>query len=155
LVLALADLLDDRNVAPTDLFDGEGTVSVPGGEVELRLLRTALSTEPPRRPRPAGANAQRAWLENIRDTWPERLQRQSYGRFHKTKAAMVEADARVGKSLGLDADRTAAEMAWLWNKPLSVERDELAGTDANAQRRGQITRQLKEQLRKVVADGDD
>jgi hypothetical protein len=145
---------------------------------------------------------------------------------------MVEADIRIGKSLGLDADRTAAEMTYLWGKPLSVVRDELAaqqhpvtavelvkdsehggyvtpdgryrvrrglyefhgrkqwrvddttGTttsgfatvmwpnladakeyiaelleeealDANRKRRGHITRQLKAELQKVIADGHD
>jgi hypothetical protein len=154
VTLALADLLG-RRVAPAELFEGTGKVSVPGGEVELRLLRSALSAEAPGRPRPASADAQRAWLENIRATWPKRLQEQPYGRFHKTKAAMVEADVRIAKSLGLDADRAAAEMAYMWNKPLSVERDTRAGPGANRQQRGQVTRALKEELRKVVADGDD
>ena len=42
-----------------------------------------------------------------------------------------------------------------WSKPrppLSVERDERAGAGANRQARGQVTRQLKEELRKVIAD---
>jgi hypothetical protein len=46
-------------------------------------------------------------------------------------------------------------MAWLWGQSLSAKRDELAGADANAQRRGQISRQLKEQLRKAIIDGND
>jgi hypothetical protein len=143
--------------------------------------------------------------------------------------AMVEADVRIGKSLGLDADRTAAEMAYLWVKPLSVVRDERAAqqhpmttvelirdtehggyvtadgrwrvfrdldatpakywwitgpgnplgarrfgvrslasakehiaeqleaeaVEANRKRRGHITRELKAELQKVIADGHD
>jgi hypothetical protein len=39
---------------------------------------------------------------------------------------MVEADVRIGKSLGLDRAMTARWMAHLWKHPLSVERDERA-----------------------------
>ena len=154
LVLALEDLLD-RRVAPTELFEGTGTVKVAGREVELPLLRTVLSDKPPRRPEPDTSQLN-AWMEHIQATWPDRLLHQTgFLKIHWTKLAMTEADLRIGKSLGLDPLRTAGEMTYLWGHPLSAERDRRAGADANAQARGQISRQLKEELRKVIADGDD
>ena len=153
LIMALEDLLG-RPVAPTELFKGPGSVLVGSSEVELRFLRTVLSDKPVRRPKP-DVSELNAWTDRIQETWPKRLREAPYGPFHHTKAAMTETDLRIGKSLGLDADRTAAEMAYLWGHPLSVERDNRASSGANAQARGQISRQLKEDLRKVIADGDD
>ena len=153
LTLALADLLD-RPVAPTELFEGSGKVAMPGGEIELRIVRSTLSSEPPRRPKLLTAELD-AWVADMEATWPDRLMKMAAGKIRKTSAAMREADVRIGKSLGLDAYRTAAEMAYLWGKPLSVVRDEQAGTHANAQRRGQVSRQLKAELKKVIHDGND
>jgi hypothetical protein len=147
LTLALADLLG-RPVAPSELFAGSGPVSTPGGEIELRLLRTVLAGEAPRRPRPQTPGIDE-FIDKVK-TWPEPLQNAPSGPYRKTLAAMVEADIRAGKSLGLDRALTAAWMAYLWRKPLSAERDERAGARANAQARGQISRQLKAELAAVI-----
>jgi hypothetical protein len=142
LCLALSDLLG-RPVTPAELFEGD------------RVLQSVVSAEPVRRPKPAGAEDIKAWLEHMQATWPDRLMQLASGKIRTTRAAMVEADLRIGKSLGLDPYRTAAEMFDLWKRPLSVERDARAGPDATKQQRGHITRQLKDELRKVVSDGDD
>ena len=65
----------------------------------------------------------------------------------RTSAAMTETDIRIGRSLGWDRQRTAAEMYLRWKRPLSAERDRRARAGANQQARGQITRTLKNQLR--------
>ena len=46
-------------------------------------------------------------------------------------------------------------MADAWGCSLSAKRDQLAGPDVSAQRRGIITRQLREELRKTLDDGND
>jgi hypothetical protein len=46
-------------------------------------------------------------------------------------------------------------MAALWRRTFTAERDNRAGPDANAQRRGQISRQLKADLQEVINDGND
>jgi hypothetical protein len=153
LVLALEDLLD-RPVAPTELFDGSGKVKVAGRDIELRLLRTLLSDQRVKRPKPDMSELN-AWMDRIEATWPDYLLQVPLGTVHDTKAAMTEADLRIGKGLGWDADRTAAEMAARWGHPLSVERDKRAGARANAQARGQISRRLKAELREATSDGDD
>jgi hypothetical protein len=148
LTLALRDLLG-REVVPAELFDGAGKVRVGSGDVQLHLLRSVLSGEPPKRPKP-DTSAVTAWINDMHATWPDRLMDLAAGKIRKTSAAMREADIKIGKSLGLDEYRTAAEMAYLWGKPLSAVRDEIAGADANAQRRGQVSRQLKAELVKVI-----
>ena len=40
----------------------------------------------------------------------------------------------------------------LWRKPFSQERDRLAGPDANKQKRGQVSRTLRAELEKAIAD---
>src|SRR5262249_21677612 len=66
-----------------------------------------------------------------------------------------EADLRVNKSIGVDRGLGAALMAKLWGKPFSDERDQRAEPDANAQRKGQISRQLKAELQEVIPDGNN
>ena len=153
LTLALGDLLDRPDLAPTELLQGEGPVAVPGGEVDLALLRSVLSDKRVRRPKP-DKSAQVEFIERVWATWPERLQKLGGSGIHETKGLMTEADVRIGKSLGLDPDRTAAEMYFLWKRPLTVERNARAGAGANAQARGQISRTLKADLRRAVTDGD-
>jgi hypothetical protein len=65
-----------------------------------------------------------------------------------------EADERICKAIGVDREIGAAAMAKLWKWTFVVERDRRAGPDANAQRRGRITRQLKAELQEVISDGD-
>ena len=153
LVLALKDLLG-RDVSPAELFEGRGKVAMPGGDIELHMLRSMLSDQPPQRPKPNTSEIT-DWIKDMQATWPKRLMDLPAARIHQTSAEMREADLRVGKSFGLDTYRTAAEMAYLWGKPLSAVRDEQAGPNAKAQRRGQISRQLKAELEKIVRNGDD
>jgi transcriptional regulator with XRE-family HTH domain len=75
-------------------------------------------------------------------------------RVQKTSQALREADWRLCKQLGIDRDFGAAVMTKLWGHAFSDERDQRAGSDANAQRRGQISRQLKAQLEEAISDGD-
>jgi transcriptional regulator with XRE-family HTH domain len=65
-----------------------------------------------------------------------------------------EADWRLCKQLGISREHGAAVMTELWGHTFSAERDKRAGADANAQRRGQISRQLKVELEKAITDGN-
>jgi transcriptional regulator with XRE-family HTH domain len=63
---------------------------------------------------------------------------------------------RLAKRLEIDADRLLAESYRLWEgRTFSEQRDRLAGPDANAQKRGRISRELRAQLEKAMIDGDD
>jgi hypothetical protein len=67
----------------------------------------------------------------------------------------VESDERMCKRIGVEPDIGAAAMANRWRRTFTAERDRRAGPDANAQRRGQISRQLQAELQKALSDGDD
>src|SRR5271166_4488626 len=59
------------------------------------------------------------------------------------------------KRLGVAPETAAYSMGRLWGQPFSDERDYRAGPDANAQRRGQISRALQNELRERMAlDGN-
>jgi transcriptional regulator with XRE-family HTH domain len=62
---------------------------------------------------------------------------------------------RLAQRLGVSRDWLAAVSFRLWHKPFSQERDLIAGTDANKQKRGQATRALQAQLEEALADGND
>lgn len=71
--------------------------------------------------------------------------------FVETRSSFREADMRLCKALDIDRDFGAAVMAKLWEHTFSAERDERAGSDANAQRRGQVSRQLKAELKEAIS----
>jgi transcriptional regulator with XRE-family HTH domain len=77
----------------------------------------------------------------------------------KNLAAAGEAEQRAARELGLTALEMAAHSAKLWDGlTLSQERDRIAGTGANPQKRGRVSRDLKDRLRRAVegvSRGDD
>jgi hypothetical protein len=68
-------------------------------------------------------------------------------------------EERLAQRLGIGHDQLAMESWLLWRRSFSDKRDELAGADANAQKRGRISRklqiELQAELEKARADGDD
>jgi hypothetical protein len=62
---------------------------------------------------------------------------------------------RVAQRLKISRDRLAAVSFRLWQHTFSEERDRRAGPDANQQKKGRITRELRAELEKAIADGDD
>jgi len=66
-----------------------------------------------------------------------------------------EAEARIAKGLGISALRMRWESAYLWKNSFSAERDRRAGPDANAQKRGRVSRELKAELRASISRGNN
>jgi transcriptional regulator with XRE-family HTH domain len=64
-------------------------------------------------------------------------------------------EERVAAGLGISTDQLCDVSLRLWNTTLATQRDRLAGPNASAQRKGQITRQLKAELEKAITDGND
>lgn len=62
---------------------------------------------------------------------------------------------RLASRLGISRDRLASASFRLWQKTFSERRDQLAGPDANAQKRGQVARRLRAELEKALADGNN
>ena len=65
------------------------------------------------------------------------------------------AEQRLAKSLGVSGSRLADLSSQLWGKTFSEERDHRAGPDANQQKRGQVSRQLRAELEKALTDGNN
>lgn len=67
-------------------------------------------------------------------------------------------EQRIAKELEISPYSLAVLSLKLWGSSFSAARDRQAGTNANAQRRGQVTRQMKQGLRRALeelSDGDD
>lgn len=127
----LADLLDgdgDVTLIPPDATDPDG-----GLVQSLARLREALSGEPV-----MGLGEATVWA----------------GAVEVRQRKLREADIRICRSLGVDPAVGAKAMLKLWNRTFSSERDERSEPGDNAQRRGQISRQLKAELHKELARGN-
>jgi transcriptional regulator with XRE-family HTH domain len=67
-------------------------------------------------------------------------------------------EERTGKALGISSTELADWSAALWERTFSEERDRRAGEGANAQKRGQVTRQMRAELHAAIQaakHGDD
>lgn len=60
------------------------------------------------------------------------------------------AEDRIRRALGIPPMLLATVSASLWERTLSQERDRRAGAGANAQKRGQITRQMRAELEAAI-----
>jgi hypothetical protein len=169
LCWAFGDLLD-RPVSLADLFAGDGPVTLtPGVTISLAHLRAALTGQPLESP-PIGlllaregvavagleleASDIRAHRRRIAKD-PNRRQILPNPRVQRVASSMLEADYRMAHSLGLDVDRAAEEMEALWGQSFTAKRDHRAGPDANPQKRGRISRELKAELQEAINRGDD
>jgi hypothetical protein len=160
LAVALTDVTE-QPVTLADLFTTQGRVAINERlTVDVSKVAAALSGAPVEatiseltgeRERAKAAAAE--WQAG-QDSWPPALQRVSRGRYRAILAEFSDSDARLARSLGVDRSTAAAAMAVVWGKTFVARRDELAGPDANAQKRGRIARELKARLQEVI-DGDD
>jgi len=156
--VTLADLLAGHGfVELTDILD-----TVPTGWV-ADVCRGRASTWPP---------ADEYW----RDAWP--VQEVEPGvlkrRAARTAAAVKQAAAQmaevgeldVAERSGLTEHRLAqrldisrallADVSYrLWNGTFSEERDRRAGAEANQQKRGRVSRELRAELEEALTDGND
>ncbi|MCV6968987.1 helix-turn-helix domain-containing protein [Mycobacterium bohemicum] len=62
---------------------------------------------------------------------------------------------RLAQRLGISRERLADISYRLWNGTFSEVRDHRAGPDANQQKKGRISRELRTELEKALADGND
>lgn len=66
------------------------------------------------------------------------------------------AEDRLAQRLGISRDRLAAVSFKRWQgSTFSEERDRRAGADANQQKRGRISRELRAELEEALTDGND
>jgi hypothetical protein len=168
LCVAFSDLLD-RPVSLADLLAGDGLVTLSAeATVKLADLRAALAGQPigippigPLLDDPIAAEAmKRGGIEvsDLRASVRKQLAADPHAglslrpRVAKVRNSFLEADYRMAGSLGLDVNRAAEVMHTLWGRSFSDERDRRGGPDANPQKRGRISRELKAEL-KEATDG--
>jgi hypothetical protein len=60
--------------------------------------------------------------------------------------AVTDQDQRFAKSVGINVVALHFWALALWGRPFAEERDHRAGTDANAQKRGRVTRDMKQEI---------
>ncbi len=65
------------------------------------------------------------------------------------------ADDRAAHDLGVKPNELLFYAMRLWGSSFSGERDRRAGADANAQKRGQISRTMKDELQEAISRGND
>ncbi|CRK54417.1 conserved hypothetical protein [Rhodococcus sp. RD6.2] len=70
-------------------------------------------------------------------------------------SASGSTEERIHRALRISPALLAAVSAALWGRSFSDERDARAGANANAQKRGQITRRLQAELKGELDNGDD
>lgn len=134
-----------RSVSLRDLLAGDGDV-VLNDELTAPLseLRDTVSSRPVR----AGETATTRKLTRGRPSARELAEA-------TVRIEFREADFRVCKKLGVTPEQGALAMGRLWAHTFSTERDRQAEPGANAQRLGNISRELQEQLAEELARGDN
>jgi transcriptional regulator with XRE-family HTH domain len=155
-----------RPLRIADLLEGDQPVRIGNRTVGLPEIRAALTggeVEPARGPNYSELmqNMLQSQAEFFADveTWPDRIQLGRQGPWHNAYRTCMDADHRIARRLavlcGVTPSRVIAEMGYLWNHSLTVERDRIAHPDASAQKRGRITRTLAADLERSINRGDD
>jgi transcriptional regulator with XRE-family HTH domain len=152
-----------RPVSLAELVTGEGQVNINDKlSFDKSALRAALSGETVSAPAipdllPAEEVHELASLLSSQTNfhWSDRLRAVHPDLRRDVLRDFNESDARMCKNIGVDQVLGATAMAALWRRTFTAERDNRAGPDANAQRRGQISRQLKADLQEVINGGND
>ena len=65
------------------------------------------------------------------------------------------AEQRLAKALGVSGSRLAELSSQLWGSTFSDERNRRAGVGANQQKKARASREMKTEIEKAIADGDD
>jgi transcriptional regulator with XRE-family HTH domain len=158
----------ETDVALADLVQSDGFVSLtdnsqPRGSVLQELIR-----------------GERSWNDltvsemghtaHMTDKQVNAIVREGFSRMSRDLSPYPDAPlaevAAISERGGLDEDRVAkrlnistnllAAASWhLWRRSFSEERDRRAGSDANPQKRGRVSRELQHELSEELARGDD
>jgi transcriptional regulator with XRE-family HTH domain len=129
----------EQSVTLADLFAGSGDVQLNDKlTVDVLALADAMTGQP-------------VIEGGVQQTLPNLL-RTLASQLHEDLLIEEcrESDTRLLRSIGVTPERGTAAMAELWGHTFSAERDRRAGPDANAQRKGQVSRQLKTELETLL-----
>jgi transcriptional regulator with XRE-family HTH domain len=162
LVAEALGVTTKRRVELADLFDGPGRVTVSDGvTMDLGELRAVLRGKKVKLTLNDLAGARKRLIEEAGDAaeadfdkWHPTLQHVNPALRQRVYIDFTEADYRLAHSLDVSPANAAAAMAYRWRKTFVAERNRLAGVNANPQRRGRVSRELKAELRKVLGSDD-
>lgn len=167
-LLAVANTLGDLTEGPVrlaDLFAGEGRVEITETlTLDLAKVREALTGAPVTSTagdRPGGVDevvaaairAAERMGEDLGEVRPNATRAEAE-RASRLLADFADADFKAAKSLGVGRLAAALGMSELWGKTFVAERDQRAGINANAQRKGRVARELKDELRGWISGND-
>ncbi len=65
------------------------------------------------------------------------------------------AEQRLAKALGVSGSQLAELSSQLWGNTFSDERDQRAGAGANQQKKARVSRELRAEIERAIADGDN
>ena len=83
--------------------------------------------------------------------FPLRLRRHDAEKLQRSGLA----EQRLAKALSIDESRLAKLSSHLWRNTFSEERDRRAGIGANRQKKARVSRELRSEIEKALADGHD
>ena len=155
LSAAFSDLRGEP-VLLSDWFAGESLVAIADAvHVPLADVRAALDGSPVGLPEPSVSGTEIL----MQDYLASRLDQRPLSRGQLKKLSAIwnqcgEAESRAARALDIDQGTLCELMLKIWGTTLTAKRDELAGPGANAQKRGRIARELREQLRVAIDSGE-
>lgn len=155
LSAAFADLLG-RPVTLADWFAGDSQVGLTDTlHAPLAVVRSSLTGQAVSLPEPNISTTEVL----VKDYLAHRIGDEKISRSRLRQLSAIwdqcgEAEIRAARALGVDRGTLCEVMLDLWGTTLTAKRDELAGPDANAQKRGRIARALREQLRVAIDSGE-
>lgn len=163
LAQALGDVTGDR-ISISDLVWTDGWVEVnPGLTVSGNALKRSVEGEPVELvAKDIYGAVEKVFgiFEDIRrrhnEAWgdvPTELQYMDPQEVERVGAASGVAEQRLCKEYSLKRHVLAALSLHLWGRSFSEERDRRAGEGANAQRRGRVSRELKNEIEAYLESG--
>lgn len=148
--------LRGRPVSLADWFAGDGEVVLTDTvRAPLADARAALTGRPVTLPEPSISTTEML----MKDYLAQRIDGTAISAARLKKLSKIwdqygEAEDRAARALGVDQGTLCEVMLGLWGMTLSLKRDQIAGPEANAQKRGRIARELREQLREAISSGE-
>lgn len=79
----------------------------------------------------------------------------SFRELHSALQRSGLAEDRLARRLGIKPSELAALSLLLWQRTFSEERNRRAGPDANQQKKGRVSREVRAELERALADGND
>jgi len=152
----------ERNVLPADLVEFDGFIEFNAAfKLAGPKVVAALRGEPwgVLRAEDSGISVDRDFVSKAFAAFanrgsPSRYRDLLIGDVAEAQRRSGLDEDRLIKRLGISNDLLAEASVYLWGRSFSDERDRLAGPDANAQKRGRISRNLQKQIEEELARGD-